>query len=142
MESVEEALGGRNATFDLLEKAVVDCTPGLKYGSMQRRGFYAAKVTKDTHVAEYLLVDPEVILMDFEEAREESGGITARFVCDASLETYVESPGSLEYRDECGVITFETTRPAVFDLPVPSAFSSMSTPLVGCGHKTSCVVSN
>lgn len=132
-------LGGKHAVFDLVEQGFVDCidteSSKLVYGSIARRGFFAVKATEEVHTTEYLLIDPENIVKNFTTAREDNGdGLTAEFVCDSSLATFADAPGSLVPRGECGAITFMDSRPAVFDLPVPSSFVSSSAMLEQCGY--------
>lgn len=146
VEPLESLLGGKHAAFDLIEQGFVDCidtdSSKLVYGSIARRGFFAVKATQEVHTTEYLLIDPENIVKNFTSAREDNGnGLTAEFVCDASLATFADAPGSLVPRGECGAITFTDSRPAVFSLPVPSAFaSSSSASLEKCGYR-GCVFS-
>ena len=73
---------------------------------------------QDTHTAEYILFEPEVTLTDYDEAREASGKITAAFTCGVSLVTTAEDAGSLDAQEDC-VITFDSARPLVWDIPVP-----------------------
>ncbi len=75
---------------------------------------------QDTHTAEYILFEPEVILSDYDTAREDSGSITAAFTCGVSLVTRAEDAGSLDPQEDC-VITFDSARPLVWDIPVPLA---------------------
>jgi hypothetical protein len=79
------------------------------------------KVTKEKHVAEYILLDPsEQRLQDYDTVRTASGGITAGYKCAASLVTAAGEPGSLVPQSDCEV-KFETTRFVIWDLPVPVA---------------------
>lgn len=140
LEPLENMLGGRDAAFDLLEQGFVDCidteSNKLVYGNIAHRGFYAVKATDEVHITEYLLFDPETILKDFETARVDNGdALTAEFICDASLATYASAPGSLSPLPECNAITFLSSRPAVFGLPVPPEFISRSAELERCGYK-------
>lgn len=74
------------------------------------------------------------MLSDFDEVRSASGLITSNFNCGASLVTQAGSPGSLDKQDEC-IIEFDSTRPAVWDLPVPEAEDvSGGSLLSGCGY--------
>ena len=73
---------------------------------------------QDTHTAEYILFEPEVILTDYGEAREANGSITAAYTCGVSLVTKAEDAGSLDAQEDC-VITFDSARPLVWDIPVP-----------------------
>ena len=73
---------------------------------------------QDTHTAEYILFDPEVLLSDYDAARDASGSITAAFTCGVSLVTKAEDAGSLDPQDNC-VIAFDTARPIVWEIPVP-----------------------
>merc|ERR1711894_242476 len=70
------------------------------------------------HTAEYILFEPEVILTDYDEARKASGSITAGFTCGVSLVTKAEDAGSLDAQEDC-VITYDSARPLVWDIPVP-----------------------
>jgi len=74
------------------------------------------------------------MLSDYDEVRSVSGSITSKFTCGASLVTEAGSPGSLDKQDEC-VIEFESTRPIVWNLPVPEAEDvSGGSLLSGCGY--------
>ena len=73
---------------------------------------------QETHTAEFMLFEPEVILSDYDAAREASGSITAAFTCGVSLVTKAEDAGSLDPQDNC-VNTFDTARPIVWEIPVP-----------------------
>ena len=99
-------------------------------------GFFAVKVTKESHIAEYFVVEPETILKNYEDAREASGGIVADFACDVQVVTTAGAPGSLDRQDTCSVIDFATERPAVWSIPVPaSSMDGDVTGLTGCGYK-------
>lgn len=77
---------------------------------------------------------PENILTNYEDARAASGGITADFFCGSSLVTTAGQPGSLVESDACSAITFDSSRPALWDIPVPTGSNTVtSPPLVGCG---------
>lgn len=90
-------------------------------------------IKKTTHTAEYILIDPEYNLADFDEARSNSGSLTAGFSCGASLVTLAGSPGSLEKQDNC-IIEFDSERPAVWELPVPNPEFAKSVFLLNCGY--------
>lgn len=144
LEPLESLLGGKEAAFDLIEQGFVDCidteTSKLVYGSIARRGFYAVKATEEVHTAEYLLIDPETIVKNFSDARADNGdGLTSAFVCDTSLATFADAPGSLVPRGECGAIEFIGERPAVFNLPVPAEFIDSNSCYSQCGY-AGCVV--
>merc|ERR1712150_76360 len=101
---------------------------------IHKKGFVAVKVTKTSHTAEYILVEPGDMLSDFETARNVKGGITANFECGASLKTEAGAPGSLEKQDSC-IIEFDTMRPAVWNLPVPEVEDmSGGSLLTDCGY--------
>ena len=91
---------------------------------------------QDTHTAEYILIEPDVILSDYDTARgANSGSITAAFTCDVSLVTKADEPGSLDPQEDC-VITFDSTRPLVWEIPVPLAGDGSfgrGKSLKGCG---------
>eukprot|EP00977_Amphora_coffeiformis_P009290 scaffold2103_cov185-Amphora_coffeaeformis.AAC.35 len=116
---LSDLVGGDDEIYSLLEQAEEDANPGLKYYNLQYKGFFAVKATKETHVAEYFVIDPETILTDYPEARTASGDIVANFKCDTQLTTTAGMPGSLDRVDQCSAIEFEATRPAVWDLPFP-----------------------
>ena len=78
---------------------------------------------KTSHTAEYYLFSPEDILSDYDVVRTNSTSITSNFECGASLETTAGSPGSLVKQDGC-IIEFESERPAVWDLPIPTTEDS------------------
>ena len=129
-----EAMGGRDGLMDLLEKGFMECNEHMKYANIANRGFFAVKASAESHITEYLLFDNDVTKTNLADARAMSGKITADWICDASLETFADSPGSLERRAECGYIEFLEERPAVFDLPVPHEFYSDDTEhYVSCG---------
>lgn len=74
------------------------------------------------------------MLSDYDEARSVSGSITSNFKCGASLVTDAGSPGSLEQQESC-IIEFDSTRPAVWDLPVPEVEDVPGGSfLSGCGY--------
>lgn len=134
LEDAKEALGGRAGLMDLLEEGFKECNSELKYANVANRGFYAVKASKEKHITEYLLFDNDILLTNFADARVASGKITADHICDGSLETFADSPGSLVPREECGFIEFLNERPAVFDLPVPPDFHSYAnSDYITCG---------
>lgn len=117
-------MGGRDGLIDLLEAGFLECNEEMKFSNIGNRGFFAVKASAETHVTEFLVFDNEITLTNFDDARAKSGKITAEWICDGSLETYADSPGSLEPREECGYIEYIEDRPAVFGLPVPPEFYS------------------
>lgn len=119
-----------------MEQAEEAANPGLEYYNLQYKGFFAVKATKETHIAEFFVVDPKTILTDYAEARDTSGNIVADFLCDTQLTTTAGIPGSLDRVDECSQIEFETTRPAVWDLPFPVVESDTDiVELSNCGYE-------
>ena len=83
---------------------------------------------------EFIHIEPEDIVSDFETVRNVSGGITANFKCGASLKTEAGAPGSLEKQDTC-IIEFDTTRPTVWSLPVSQIDdTSGGSLLTDCGY--------
>ena len=130
-------MGGSDEVYSLLEQADEAANPGLKYYNLQYKGFFAVKATKESHVAEFFVVDPETILQNYDTARSESGALVANYKCDAQLTTMAGTPGSLERTGTCSAIEFDTSRPEVWDLPFPKATSddSLVTQLEDCGYK-------
>ena len=131
-------MGGDDEVYRLLELADEAANPGLKYYNLQYKGFFAVKATKTSHVAEFFVVTPETVLSNYSNARAaSSGGLVADFMCDAQLVTTAGEPGSLERGDACSVIEFDTARPAVWSLPVPTATTQSleTTALTDCGHR-------
>lgn len=99
-------------------------------------GFFAVKATKQSHVAEFIVIEPDTILANYEDARAASGKVTADFACDVQLTTTAGSPGSLDRQDTCSAITFASERPAVWGIPVPASGDDTDVvELTGCGYK-------
>jgi alkaline phosphatase D len=117
--SLSETVGGDDALYSLLEEADEAANPGLKYYNHQYKGFMAVRATKESHVAEFYVHTPETVTSSYEVARAASGTIVAEYACDTQLTTTAGMPGSLDRADECSAITFESERPAVWDLPFP-----------------------
>jgi hypothetical protein len=142
-QPLEDAVGGQDALYDVLELADETANPGLHYFNMQYKGFYAVRATKETHVAEFFGFTPDTILSSYEDARAASGGLTADFVCDSQVTTTAGERGSMVRTEECSAIQFATERPAVWSLPFPldateerSATLSVEglETLTGCGY--------
>jgi alkaline phosphatase D len=118
---LEDAVGGKDALYDTIEQLDEMANPGLKYFNMQFKGFYAVKATKESHVTEYFGIRPDIITSNYETARAANNdGVTAPHFCDSHLTTTAGMPGSLDRDDSaCGTIKFASTRPALWELPVP-----------------------
>jgi hypothetical protein len=121
-----------DGVYGLINDNVEAVNPGLVYANVQHKGFIAIKATKETHIAEYILVEAEITLSNYTTAREVSKGITAPFFCGSSLVTTNGIQGSLEEQEECGAVEFESERPAVWDIPVPVAEPPMGDALANC----------
>jgi hypothetical protein len=100
-QPLEDAVGGQDALYDVLELADETANPGLHYFNMQYKGFYAVRATKETHVAEFFGFTPDTILSSYEDARAASGGLTADFVCDSQVTTTAGERGSMVRTEEC-----------------------------------------
>lgn len=118
---LEDAVGGQDALYDTIEQLDEAANPGLKYFNIQFKGFYVVKATKETHVTEYFGIRPDIMKSNYATARKENNdGITAAHICDSHLTTTAGMPGSLDRDDSaCGTIKFASTRPALWELPVP-----------------------
>jgi phosphodiesterase/alkaline phosphatase D-like protein len=118
---LEDAVGGEDALYDTIEQHDEAANPGLKYFNIQFKGFYLVKATKETHVTEYFGIRPDIMKSNYATARTENNdGITAAHICDSHLTTTAGMPGSLDRDDSaCGTIKFASTRPALWELPVP-----------------------
>lgn len=113
------ALGGIEGYRKMLRDGLIHNHRGMVYGDVVYRGFIAAEVTRTQHVAEYFHFADETMASNYSEARAASGMIVADFICGSSVVTDANVKGSLEEQESCGAITFETARPAAWDLPVP-----------------------
>jgi len=122
----------QDTIVNMVNGAYERANPNLHYANVGYKGFVAVKVTKDSNTAEFITIDPDVMLQDFDEARGD--GITAPFDCKASMVTPVDSPGTLDRSDEC-TIAFDSTRPAVYDITVPAGVSDANAALADCGYK-------
>eukprot|EP00980_Cylindrotheca_fusiformis_P008741 scaffold1869_cov122-Cylindrotheca_fusiformis.AAC.3 len=117
-ESVAGFLGGIQNAIKIVEDSVTGNNEGLLYTELYRKGFVAVKATKETHVAEFILLERDVLRSDYDAVTASSGNITASFSCDASFVTLAEEPGSLSRQEGCE-ITFDSVRPQVWSLPIP-----------------------
>ena len=117
-----------------MEAADEAANPGLKYYNMQYKGFFAVKATKEEHVAEFFVVDPETILTDYANARSTSNSIVADFMCDAQLTTTAGQRGSLTRSDDCSVIEFDTKRSSMLGVPFPDSSTEGAVELSDCGY--------
>jgi hypothetical protein len=110
------------------------------YYNHQYKGFFAVKITKDSHVAENFAVSRATTLTPYpsnESTAESRTSMTAPYFCDVQLTTTAGQRGSLERSDACSAIAFDESRPAVWDIPFPLSNSSMSSILVqlsDCGY--------
>jgi hypothetical protein len=127
--------------YDLLELAEETLNPGLVYYNNQYKGFFAVRVTKDSHVAENYVVTRDTTLAPYpadESTAESRTSLTVPYFCDAQLTTTAGERGSLERSNNCSAITFDETRPAAWDIPYPlsagSSMSDLSVQLSNCGY--------
>jgi hypothetical protein len=128
--------GGEEAILKLFELADEAWNPGLKYTNMRYNGFFAVKVTKNTHIAEYFGFTPETILTPYDQAlMQNAGGITAKFFCHAQLTTTAGAPGSLVRSDNCSVIQFDNSHPTLWKIPFPLTNTSPTTKISKCGSE-------
>lgn len=122
-----------------IERAVnegaINTVPSLKFANLFNKGFYAVSVTPTTHTAEYFLIDGETLGSTYEQARAQSGKITANFFCPSSLESRANEKGSLDRSLTCGAITFDDARPVYYDVPVPAADFPDERALEDCGMR-------
>lgn len=126
---------GQDTMYNALEQADEEANPGLVYFNHQYKGFFAVKATKEEHIAEFFVIDPQVILSNYTAARTSSGGIVAEFMCDTQVTTKADVPGSLERSEQCGAIQFETERSPIDTIPFPQAsLDDVSTDLSDCGY--------
>jgi hypothetical protein len=133
--SLSNILGSNGTVFNLMEAADEAANPGLKYYNMQYKGFFAVKATKETHVAEYFVIEPETILTDYDTARRNSSAIVAPFKCDSQLTTTAGKPGSLDRAEACSAVKFETARSPTLKIPFPNpSTDGPKTSLSGCGY--------
>jgi hypothetical protein len=130
---VIEDIGGVDAYRYLLNASFADTMSGLKYFDLQYRGFFAAEVTHEKHVTEYFHFTDETSQQNYLEARAASGKIVADYICGTSMVSTASERGSLVPQDSCGAITFDSSRPAVWDLPVPIVDDMDGLPLADCG---------
>jgi hypothetical protein len=135
---VSALLGGDAGIYKFLSDMWELQNDGLVYANVEKKGFFAVKATKDAHITEYFLNGRNTTLTNYPNARAATGGITAEFVCDASLRTSAGKPGELTEQAACSAIKFDKARPAVWSLPVPIAPLFASTKLTNCGMD-SCV---
>jgi PhoD-like phosphatase len=139
LNPISNLLGGDEGVFKFLNDMWELQNNGLVYGDVQKKGFFAVKATKDSHVAEYFLVTQNTTLSNFAEARAwNNGKITAAFSCDASLLTRAAIPGELTPQASCSAIKFDSKRPSVWSLPVPIRPLIKGKKLIDCGMD-SCV---
>ncbi len=130
--NVTAALGGSSGVYKFLSDMLVSQNPGLNYANIQKKGFVAVKLTPHAQVAEFILNKESTTVTNFTAARALTGGITGEFSCDTSLLTKAGSAGQALKQDACE-IQFDTTRPAVWSLPVPILPLLKATPLTNCG---------
>lgn len=128
---VEAALG-TDGVFEMVSKLFKNGNPGMVYGNVQAKGFVAVKMTKTKQFSEFIHITPANMLLDFDEAREESGMITSDFYCGGSFVTTAGQKGSIVEQESCGAIEFDSERPFFWDIPVPV------TPIVGTQRITGC----
>lgn len=74
-------------------------------------------------------------MTDYNEARAASGKITAKFTCRASLETLAGKPGSLERKDRCSAISFDSSRPPAYSVQATAGNVSSGSTLQNCGYE-------
>jgi hypothetical protein len=133
--SLADDLGSDDAVYDIIEKADEVNNPGLKYSNIQFKGFFAAKVTKKKHVAEYFGFTEKITATSYDYAvLLNKDGITAPFFCDAQLTTTAGQPGSLKRSDNCSAIVFTKERPKAWDLQFPEADVGSLGTLKDCGY--------
>lgn len=103
---------------------------------MLKPAVFAVHVTHDAHVAEYFHFEDAITESDYELARQASGKIIADYWCGSSLVTTAGLVGSLESQDTCSVISFESERPAAWDIPMPASTDSVVEAEVSdCGYQ-------
>lgn len=141
--SAIEALGGISEYRKVIESGFKAQNTGLEYGDITYRGFFAAEMNHATQVTEYFHFDDDVSQLDYAQAREASGGITAEHICGRSLISYADQQGSLDTSGDgsCQTITFDTSRPSLWSIPVPLSDEDDdgNTAFSGCGYEA-CLV--
>ncbi|CAJ1936746.1 unnamed protein product [Cylindrotheca closterium] len=130
--SIQEAIGGKGAVVDILEKAFLRQNPNLKLVNLDLKGPTIVTVTGTTHTAEYFGVTDEDRLSDYPDARKDS--MTANPICKGRVVTRADEPGSLAAFEDCSTTVFATERPAVYNLPVPASNTEDLSALSGCGY--------
>jgi hypothetical protein len=130
--SIEEAIGGRAAVYDILEKAFLRENPNLKLVNLQLKGPTIVRVSETSHTAEYFGVRDEDRVRDYADARGDA--LTVSPVCKGRVVTIADEPGSLTAFDDCSTTVFATERPAVYGLPVPASSTEGINVLSGCGY--------
>eukprot|EP00977_Amphora_coffeiformis_P022096 scaffold10436_cov107-Amphora_coffeaeformis.AAC.2 len=132
--SIQDAIGGKGAVYDILEKSFLRANPNLKSVNLELKGPTIVTVTRTTHTAEYFGVTDEDRVSDYPDARGDA--LTATPVCKGRVVTMADEKGSLTAFDDCPTTVFATERPAVFDLPVSaSSTDGLDTTLLGCGYR-------
>lgn len=115
---IADAVGGEDGIYDILTNGFVNANPNLKFASLRYKGFTAVKATATSHTAEWFGVSNNDRIKNFMAAR--NGALTATPICTGSVTTQADTPGSLERNDGCSAITYATSRPAVYGVPVPA----------------------
>lgn len=120
VDTIQAVLGGEQAKYDTYNAAYYRGNPNLVFADVQHKGFFVAVASREEHVVEYFGIREEVVLSNYTVARAmNGGGLTANATCLASLVTASGTPGSLEKKSECSVVSFATARSPLLDIPVP-----------------------
>lgn len=126
---------GEDVIYNSIDAAAEATNPGLIFTNQRNKGFFAVSVTPTEHTAEYFLLETPTLMTSFEDARTESGKLTADFFCASSLTTTAGEKGSLVENSECSAITFVNQRSSVLSLSVPvQPLGDSASDLKNCGY--------